>query len=81
MIHDDQSDIIHQHIISLILFIISLIIVMNIGLIIIRIIRLIIIMIISLILFISILSSPIIINLLPLSLHYTEITVATARMP
>jgi hypothetical protein len=42
---------------------------------------LIIIMIISLILFISILSSPIIINLLPLSLHYTEITVATARMP
>jgi hypothetical protein len=38
-------------------------------------------MIISLILFISILSSPIIINLLPLSLHYTEITVATARMP
>ena len=60
---------------------IGLIIIMIITLIIIMIIRLIIIMIISLILFISILSSPIIINLLPLSLHYTEITVATARMP
>jgi hypothetical protein len=73
MIHDDQSDIIHQHIISLIIFMIISLILIMVGLIII--------MIISLILFISILSSPIIINLLPLSLHYTEITVATARMP